>query len=40
LQLDPSLIAPKATLESISSDPESAPARLLPWQLALLQPIS
>jgi len=40
LQLDPALIAPKATLEQIASDPESAATRLLPWQLALLEPIS
>jgi ribonuclease D len=40
LQLDPALIAPKTTLEQLASDPESAPARLLPWQLALLQPIA
>ena len=40
LQLDPALIAPKATLEQIAADPPSAPVRLLPWQLSLLQPIS
>jgi len=40
LQLDPALIAPKATLEQIAADPASASTRLLPWQLALLQPIS
>ncbi|MGA3170461.1 MAG: HRDC domain-containing protein [Chthoniobacteraceae bacterium] len=40
LQLDPALIAPKATLEQIASDPESAAARLMAWQLALLEPIS
>jgi ribonuclease D len=40
LQIDPSLIAPKATLEQIAADPESASARLMPWQLELLQPIS
>jgi ribonuclease D len=40
LQLDPALIAPKATLEQIAADPDSSPARLMPWQLALLQPIS
>ena len=39
LHLDPALIAPKATLEQIAADPESAGSRLLPWQLALLQPI-
>ena len=40
LQLDPALIAPKATLEQIAADPASASTRLLPWQLALLEPIS
>jgi ribonuclease D len=40
LELDPALIAPKSTIEQIAADPESAAARLLPWQLALLQPIS
>jgi len=40
LHLDPALIAPKATLEQIAADPASAPSRLMPWQLALLQPIS
>lgn len=40
LQLDPALIAPKATLEQIAADPTTAAARLMPWQLALLQPIS
>ena len=40
LQLDPALIAPKATLEQIAADSEVAPARLLPWQLSLLEPIS
>jgi ribonuclease D len=40
LQLDPALIAPKTTIEQIAADPESASARLLPWQLALLEPIS
>jgi ribonuclease D len=34
--LDPSLIAPKATLEALASNPESAPERLLPWQRQLL----
>jgi ribonuclease D len=38
LELDPALIAPKATLEQIASDPDSANTRLMPWQLALLQP--
>ena len=40
LKLDPALIAPKATLEQIAAEPESALTRLLPWQLALLDPIS
>ena len=40
LQLDPALIAPKATLEQIAAEPGSASSRLLPWQLALLQPIT
>jgi ribonuclease D len=40
LHLDPALIAPKATLEQLAADPASAPARLLPWQLALLEPIA
>lgn len=40
LELDPALIAPKATLEQIAADPASASSRLLPWQLDLLQPIS
>ena len=39
LQLDPSLIAPKATLESIAADAQTAAERLLPWQQALLEPI-
>lgn len=40
LALDPALIAPKATLEQIAADPACAASRLLPWQLALLEPIS
>ncbi len=40
LELDPALIAPKATIEQIAADPESAAGRLLPWQLALLEPLS
>jgi ribonuclease D len=40
LQLDPALIAPKAILEQIAADPSCAPARLLPWQLTLIEPIS
>jgi ribonuclease D len=39
LGLDPSLIAPKATLEQIAADPPSAVSRLLPWQLSLVEPI-
>jgi len=39
LELDPALIAPKATLEQIASDPDCAAGRLMPWQLGLLQPI-
>jgi ribonuclease D len=39
LGLDPALIAPKGTLEQIAADPPSAPTRLLPWQLSLLEPI-
>jgi ribonuclease D len=39
LELDPALIAPKATLEQIAADPESAAGKLMPWQLGLLQPI-
>jgi ribonuclease D len=40
LKLDPALIAPKATLEHIAAEPESAVLRLMPWQLSLLEPIS
>ena len=40
LQLDPALIAPKATLEQISFDPASAATRLMPWQFALLEPVA
>jgi ribonuclease D len=39
LQLDPALIAPKATLEQLAGDPGSAASRLMPWQLGLLEPI-
>ena len=39
LELDPALIAPKATLEQLASEPSCAATRLLPWQLELLQPI-
>ncbi|HWB59853.1 MAG TPA: HRDC domain-containing protein [Chthoniobacteraceae bacterium] len=36
LNLDPSLIAPKATLEALAADPAAASERLLPWQQELL----
>ncbi len=36
LGLDPSLIAPKAMLESLAADFEQTRARLLPWQRGLL----
>ncbi len=36
LGLDPSIIAPKATLEALAIDPESALTRLLPWQRELV----
>lgn len=36
LQLDPSLIAPKATLEGLASNDDAAKARLLPWQREML----
>ncbi len=35
-KLDPSLIAPKATLEALAADPASVEERLLPWQRALI----
>lgn len=38
LNLDPSLIAPKATLEALAADPGIAGERLLPWQQGLLAP--
>lgn len=34
--LDPSLIAPKATLESLASEPAAASERLMPWQRELI----
>jgi ribonuclease D len=37
-QLDPSLIAPKATLEALAANPESPSDRLLPWQQEILFP--
>lgn len=37
LSLDPSLIAPKATLEALAADPEGHAQRLLPWQRELLK---
>ena len=36
LNLDPSLIAPKATLEALAADPSSVSERLLPWQQEIL----
>jgi ribonuclease D len=36
LKLDPSLIAPKATLEALAADPSAATERLLPWQQEIL----
>jgi ribonuclease D len=37
LKLDPSLIAPKASLEALASEvPSGAEERMMPWQLALL----
>ena len=36
LKLDPSLIAPKATLEALAASPESAAERLMPWQQEIL----
>ncbi len=38
LKLDPSLIAPKATLEALAADPTAAD-RLLPWQREILTPV-
>ncbi len=37
LGLDPSLIAPKATLDGLVMEPESARERLMPWQRELLE---
>jgi ribonuclease D len=36
LQLDPSLIAPKATIESLASQPVETAARMMAWQRELL----
>jgi ribonuclease D len=36
LQLDPSLVAPKATLENLASQPEETASRMMPWQRELL----
>ena len=36
LKLDPSLVAPKATLESLASQPEETAARMMSWQRELL----
>ena len=44
LNIDPTVIAPKSTLQEIARDPESAPSRLFaenrwcPWQWELLKP--
>ena len=40
LKLDPTLIAPKATLENLAAEPEGASTKLLAWQRELLDPIS
>ncbi len=37
LGIDPSFIAPRATLESIAADETTTPALLVPWQRELLQ---
>jgi ribonuclease D len=37
INLDPSLIAPRATLEQLAADGSSASERLLPWQRQLLE---
>lgn len=37
LKLDPALIAPKSVLENLAFDPANAPAKLLPWQRAILE---
>ena len=37
LQLDPSLIAPKATLERLACEPDQAPSVLMPWQLEAMK---
>ncbi len=36
LQIDPSLIAPKTTLENLAAQPEESIAKLMPWQRELL----
>lgn len=36
LDLDPSIIAPRATLEAVAAKPASAPELLMPWQRGLL----
>jgi ribonuclease D len=36
LKLDPSVIAPKAAMESIAGNPDRAAELLLPWQIGLL----
>ena len=37
LNIDPTLIAPKAVLEALSEDPKGVIQSLLPWQRALLE---
>lgn len=37
LDLDPTLIASKATLEALAADPEDQASRLMPWQSQLLK---
>jgi ribonuclease D len=36
LALDPSIIAPKAAIEAVASNPAEAHEKLMPWQRALL----
>ena len=36
LDLDPSIIAPRATLEAVAAKPAAAPELLMPWQRQLL----
>ena len=37
LQLDPSLIAPKAVLEKLAAEPDETAAKLMPWQREALE---